>query len=182
MGQFPRFALISILTFAFAPAFGGEPQPLSPELQLLDRGVGKWIYHGRELQTAYSKAGKWTWEEDCGWSANRIYLVCSFDMRWPEGPDHSVSLTTYNMLDKAYWHYEIIDDNKGDKPVVSRMSIVGDEWTEISGGAEVNGKTAPHFKVTYRYASPTRVTVKFEMSKDGTHWTTLGDGEGMRRS
>jgi hypothetical protein len=179
MKQFSRSLLLWILSFASACA--AATAPLSPEFQPLDKAVGKWIYHGENLQTAYTKAGKWTWEVDCGWSANRIYLVCSFAMDWPEGPDHSVSISTYNRLDKGYWHYEVIDDYRGNKPVVSRMTVDGDTWTDASDNVDANGKTASHYRVIYRYASSTRVEVKFEISKDATHWTTLGEGEGIKQ-
>lgn len=99
---------------AITPAFGAGTPPLSPELQPLQKAVGKWVCHGQNLQTPYTKAGKW---EDCDWAANRIYVVCRFIMNWPAGPDHSLSVSTFNKVDNAYWHYEVIDDNKGSKPV-----------------------------------------------------------------
>ena len=173
-------ALIGLCSVA--PAFAADAVALSPELQLLDKAVGKWSYHGENQQTAYTKAGKWTWEEECGWSANRIYLVCSFVMNWPEGTDHSVSLSTYNTLDKAYWHYEVIDDEKGNKPVVSRMTVVGDSWTDASDNVDANNKAAQHYRVVYHFVSATRVQVKFEVSDDAVHWSTLGQGEGIKQS
>jgi len=164
-----------------AAAFAANAVPLSPELQRLDRAVGKWNYHGENQQTGYTKAGKWTWEQDCGWSANRIYLLCSFVMNWPEGTDHSVSISTYNSLDNAYWHYEVIDDEKGNKPVVSRMTIVGDTWTDASDNLDANGKAAQHYRVVYHYASAARVEVKFEVSDDAIHWSSLGQGVGAKQ-
>ncbi len=175
------FKIAFIWILLFAPAFAADAPPLSPELQTLNKSVGKWIYHGENLQTAYTKAGKWSWEVDCGWSANHVYVLCSFVMHWPEGTDHSVSVSTYNDVDKAYWHYEVLDDEKGNKPVVSRMTIVGDTWTDATQNADANGKTAPLYRVVYQYASSTRVGVKFEISKDAIHWTTLGQGEGVKQ-
>jgi hypothetical protein len=175
-----RSALIWVL--AIAPALAADTPPLSPQLQALDIGVGTWTYHGTNLQTPYTKAGSWMWDVKCSWSANRIYLLCSFVMSWPEGPDHSVSISTYNKVDKAYWHYEIIDDYKGDKPVISRMTVSGNTWIETTENVAANGKTTPHFRVVYEYTSPTRVEVKFQTSKDATHWTTLGQGEGIKQS
>lgn len=179
MKQFSRLTLLWMLSFA--SAFAAETAPLSAQLQPLNKAVGKWLYHGENLQTAYTKAGKWTWEVACGWSANRLYLVCSFAMDWPEGPDHSVSISTYNKLDKAYWHYEVIDDYKGNKPVVARMTVAGDTWTDTSDNVAANSQTASHYRVVYRYISSTRVEVKFEISNDATHWTTLGQGEGTKQ-
>jgi len=166
---------------AITPVLGAGTPPLSPELQPLQKAVGKWIYHGENLQTPYTKAGKWDWNVDCGWSANRIYVVCSFIMNWPEGPDHSLSVSTFNTVDKSYWHYEVIDDNKGSKPVVSRMTIDGDTWTDASDNIEADNNTASHYRVVYHYLSSTRVDVKFQVSTDGSHWNMLGQGEGIKQ-
>ena len=179
MSRLGTAALIGLCSVA--PAFATDTPPLSPELQPLDKAVGKWKYQGENQQTAYTKAGKWTWDVDCGWSANRIYLVCSFVMNWPEGTDHSVSLSTYNLLDKAYWHYEVIDDEKGNKPVVSRMTVAGDTWTDASDNVDANSKSAHHYRVVYHFVSSSRVQVKFEVSDDAAHWSTLGQGEGIKQ-
>lgn len=68
--------LAILLTLSAASVLAADGATMSPELQPLDKAVGKWVYHGENLQTAYTKAGKWDWDVQCGWSANRIYLVC----------------------------------------------------------------------------------------------------------
>jgi hypothetical protein len=173
--------LSCISSFVSAAALAAEPASLAPELESLNIAVGQWGYQGENRQTAYTKAGKWSWDVDCGWSANRIYLVCSFAMDWPEGPDHSLSISTYNKLDKAYWHYEVIDDYKGNKPVVARMLIDGNTWTDASNNVDANGKATSQYRVVYQYTSTTHVNVKFEASDDATHWMLLGEGEGIKR-
>lgn len=173
------FVLVCALSTVSAAAT--EMAPLSPQLQALNEGVGTWVYHGKLLQSPYAKAGNWDWNEECSWSANRIDLVCSFDMHWPDSNDHSVALSTYNTLDKSYWHYEIIDDYKGDKPVVSRMSVTANTWTETSVSADINGKATQHYRVVYTFMSPTKVEVSFHISKDGVHWETLGSGVGIKQ-
>jgi hypothetical protein len=180
MKQFLKAAAIWML--AIAPAFAAETSSLSPQLQPLNVGAGTWTYHGKNLQTAYTKAGNWSWNQQCGWSANHIYLVCSFTMNWPEGPDHSVSISTYNQTDKSYWHYEVLDDYKGNKPVISRMTISGNTWIDTTENVAANGTTTPHFRVVYQYASPTRVEVKFQTSRDAIHWTTIGQGVGIKQN
>lgn len=174
--------LASIWVLSVAPFFSAQAASLPPELQPLDKAVGTWVYHGENLRTAYTKAGKWTWNVQCGWSANHLYLLCSFIMDWPEGIDHSVSISTYNQHDKAYWHYEVLDDEPGSKPVVSRMSVVGDTWTDATDNVDANSKAARHYRVIYRYPSPGKAAVKFEISNDGIHWTILGQGKGSRRA
>lgn len=172
------FSLVVLLAHAPAAETAGQ----SSELKPLDKGVGRWIYHGKNLQTAFTKAGSWDWTVDCGWSTNHIFLTCSFVMNWPEGPDHSVSISTYNKREQQYWHYEIIDDYPGNKPVVSRMTVVGDTWTELSESVSANGKTVGHYRVIYKYTSPTTVEVTFQESSDAIHWITLGHGQGVKQN
>lgn len=179
MRYMSRFMLLWM--FSISPVLAAGEDPMSAALQPLDRAVGKWVYHGENLQTDYTKAGKWTWDVDCSWSANRIFLMCSFVMDWPEGPDHSLSVTTYNKQDKGYWHYEMIDDEPGAKPFVSKMTVAGDTWTDTSESADINSKTTAHFRIVYRYVSSTQVEVKFEISKDGVQWATMGQGEGIKQ-
>lgn len=160
-----------------APAWStGASMPAS-ELRSLDIAAGTWLYHGENMATADQKAGKWTWLEECGWSANRAFMACSFTMNWPEGIVKSLAISTYNRGDKSYWHYEMFDsENAGAAPYIAHMTIAGDTWT-YEGKADK--KT---YRVSYRYASPTQVTVRIELSNDHLHWTTLAQGEGVKQA
>jgi hypothetical protein len=180
MKQFLKVALLWLL--AIAPAVAADTTAQAPQLQPLNIAVGTWKYHGTNLQTANSKGGNWTWDQVCNWSANRIYLVCSFSMNWPEGPDSSVAIWTYNQTDKSYWHYEILDDDKGNKPFISRMTVSGNTWVETGENVTAGGKNTPHFRVVYQYTSPTRVEVNFQTSTDGISWKTIGQGVGTKVS
>jgi hypothetical protein len=61
------------------------------------------------------------------------------------------------------------------------MTIVGDNWTDASDNVDANSKAAHHYRVVYHYASSTRVEVKFEVSDDAIHWSTLGQGDGIKQ-
>jgi hypothetical protein len=149
---------------------------LRPPLQVLDIAVGKWEYHGELLATADQKAGTWTWSEDCGWSENRAFVACSFTMHWPDKIVKSLAVNTYNFTDKSYWHYEVFDsDGSGADPFISRMTIEGNTWTNFG---HADKKT---YRVIYRYASPTEVSVRIELSDDSVHWTTLVRGQGVKQ-
>lgn len=180
-----RRAILSALAAAALYSAGvvaasAAPHLSSPELRPLNIEVGHWTYGGKMLATPVTKAGDWTWNVDCGWDKNDEFVVCSFDMNWPEGPDRSVSLTTYNKLDRAYWYYEVMDDAHGDKPVISHMTIAGNTWTKTTPNINANGHVVSHFRIVYTYTSPTTVDVTFKSSKDGIHWSTLGNGTGRK--
>ncbi len=59
------------------------------------------------------------------------------------------------------------------------MTIDGNTWTEY-GGDENNGKRIKE-RIVYVFTSPTRVGVKIEISRDGKHWITVDEGEGIRQ-
>ncbi|MGC1551096.1 MAG: hypothetical protein WA777_21440 [Rhodanobacter sp.] len=172
-----RNVAILLVLVTSTHALAADTTALSPSLQALDISVGKWVFHGENLPGPDQKAGKWTWNEDCGWSANRAFMTCSFVMYWPDGVVKSQVVNTYNSNDKSYWHYEMFDSNgSGADPFISRLTIANNTWTN-AGTADQ--KT---YRVTYHYISPTQVSVRIELSSDHVHWTTLAQGLGIKQS
>lgn len=168
--------LALLVSLALVPQVRAADTPLKAELQPLDIAAGTWLYHGENVATAGQKAGSWDWKEVCGWSANRAFMSCSFTMHWPDKLVKSQALSTYNYQDKAYWHYEMFDsDGSGADPFIARMTVAGDSWTYY-------GKADKQiYRVIYRYASASRVSVRIELSSDQVHWTTLSQGEGVKQ-
>lgn len=174
------FILAAAGLFLAVVAQAAGTHPRSPELKKLDIATGRWVFHGKSLTTPYSKAGEWTWHENCRWSSDRIYLVCTFDNTWSGQALKSLVVDTYNTHDKSYWHYEMFSAGaSGKHPFSSRMTIRGNTWIEF-GEDKDNGKKIKE-RIVYTYASPTRVDVKIQMSKDGSHWTTLDKGGGIKQ-
>ncbi len=174
------FLLICIAMLAISPALVAAPQPLSPELQKLDISIGRWIYHGKTMPSATNKGGSWTWNADCRWSGNMVFLECSFTNDWAGKIVKSLVVDTYNGEDQTYWHYEMFATGaKGDKPFVSKMAIHGNTWIEY-GQEAARGKKIGE-RIVYRWQSPTRVSVAIEISRDGVHWKTVDQGEGVKQ-
>ena len=174
--KFGKWMIAGMLVASTAAASAADESVLRPPLQVLDIAAGKWEYHGELLATADQKAGTWTWSEDCGWSANRAFMACSFTMHWPDKIVKSLAVSTYNFTDKSYWHYEMFDsDGAGADPFISRMTVEKNTWTNYG---HADKKT---YRVIYQYASPTQVSVRIELSDDSIHWTTLARGEGVKQ-
>lgn len=159
--------------------FAAGEQAFSPELQKLAVSVGQWRFRGVSLGTRFSKPGKWTWHEDCGWSASRVFLLCSFTNDWSGKIVKSLVVDTYNSVDHAYWHYEIFAVGaSGGHPFVSRMTVHGNTWIEY-GRDQEHGKKISE-RIVYHFTSPVRVSVQIDISRDGVHWITVDRGEGMK--
>lgn len=166
-----------VLATATMPA---AAQSLSPELKKLDVSAGRWVFHGKELKTKSGKPGEFTWNEDCRWSPNRLYLECTFSNVWAGKPIESLVVDTYNTRDRSYWHYELYATGEpGNNPFVSRMDINGNTWIEY-GRQAVPGKTSGE-RIVYHWNPPNRVSVAIETSKDGEHWTAVDEGEGVKQ-
>lgn len=160
-----------------SPAWCAEGPLVAPELRPLDAAAGTWVYHGENLAVAGQKAAKWTWLEDCKWSATKAFMACSFTMKEPGKEVKSLAVSTYNYSDKSYWHYEMFDsDGSGAEPFIARMTIEGDTWTAYG---KSDNKT---YRVVYHYSSPNKVTVSVELSSDNTHWAMVARGVGMKQS
>lgn len=175
-----RIAILGVLLFA-APALAGGFPSRAPELNALDVQAGHWIYHGTTTpDKAGGKAGTFTWDEHCGWSADQLFLTCSFDNDWSGHKVQSLVVDTWNARDKSYWHYEMFAVGSGGaKPFASRMRINGNTWTE-TGEDDAHGKKS-YDRISYVYTSPTAVTVKIEVSQDKQHWKTILAGRGARQ-
>lgn len=159
----------------------GAPAARPPQLHKLDVATGRWVFHGKSLGKASGKTSAWTWHADCRWSADRLYLLCLFHNTWAGRSVKSLVVDTYNPHDKSYWHYEMFAAGaSGQHPFSSRMSIKGNRWIEYgqSGGPG----TRIHERIVYLYASPEKVSVRIQTSRDGKHWKTVDEGEGIKQT
>lgn len=172
--------LVCGVVFALAGLRAASQQTLSPELQKLDVSVGRWVFHGKTLKTESGKPGTFTWNEDCQWSPNHLYLQCTFSNVWSGKAIESLVVDTYNTADHSYWHYELYaSGEKGDAPFISRMEINGNTWIEHGQEAVPGKKTGQ--RIVYQWKVPDRVSVAIETSKDGVHWEATNQGEGVKQ-
>ena len=103
-----RLAVLSGLLLAVSAFGAGAQQPRAPQFKALDVQSGHWVYRGTTApRRAGDKPGTFTWDEHCGWSADQLFLMCSFDNDWSGQKVQSLVVDTWNSQDKAYWHYEM---------------------------------------------------------------------------
>ncbi|HLW73887.1 MAG TPA: hypothetical protein VKT74_02345 [Gammaproteobacteria bacterium] len=172
-----RLLILSVLA---TPVFAADFPAVAPQLKALDAQVGHWVYHGTTAATPTDKAGTFTWDEHCSWSADKLFLMCSFDNDWSGEKIQSLVVDSWNGLDKTYWHYEMYAvGDSGAHPFLSKMIVDGNTWTEYSEGDEGGKKN--YERIVYQYTSATKVSVKIESSPDNTHWTTEIQGEGVKQ-
>lgn len=170
---------LSLLACLPVTVLAQSPPDDDAKLRQLDVSAGRWVYHGHFLGHEGARPADWTWHEDCRWSDNRVFMLCSFSNTWAGRHVDSVVVDTYDRQHKTFWHYEIFDggDSAG-KPFASRMRIDGatrvESWTSSHEGKSVRER------IVYEFAGDDKVSVTFQQSKDGIHWETTASGTGEK--
>jgi hypothetical protein len=153
-----------------APALAQMDMPKpGPEHKKLDMFVGSWALDGDMKTSPMGPGGKMTESEKCAWMEGGFFVVCHSDFKSSMGDGTGIA------DDKAYTYREFnswgeFDDSKG--------SVDGDTWTWTSD--EKMGPNTMKGRFTMKITSPTSYNFMFEMSQDGTKWTTVMDGKATK--
>jgi uncharacterized protein DUF1579 len=151
------------------------PKP-GPELKKLDVFVGSWSLDGNMKPGAMGPGGSMTESEKCEWMQGDFYLVCHSDYKSSMGNGVGLSVMGYSADDKAYTYREFNSFGEFDD---SRGTLDGDTWTwtndEKMGGMTMKGR------FTMKMTSATSYSFTFDMSQDGTKWSTVMDGKASKK-
>jgi len=171
-------ALISAVWMFLALAAVAQmemPKP-GPEHKKLDMFAGSWALDGDMKPGPMGPGGKMTETEKCEWMQGGFFLVCHSDFKSSMGDGSGISVMGYSADDKAYTYREFNSWGEFDD---SRGSVDNDTWTwtsdEKMGGMSMKGR------FTMKILSPTSYNFNFEMSQDGTKWTTVMDGKATKK-
>jgi hypothetical protein len=165
----------ALLLASVATAQMGPPKP-GPELKRLDVFVGTWTLDGNMKPGPMGPGGAISENEKCEWMDGGFYLVCNSEYKSTIGNGVGLAVMGYSPDDKAYTYREFnsfgeFEDSKG--------SVAGDTWTWIAdekmGGMTMKGR------FTMKIISSTSYTFMFEMSQDGTKWSTVMDGKATKK-
>jgi hypothetical protein len=165
------FAAVLVAS-ALAAAQMEMPKP-GPELKKIDVFAGSWTLEGDMKPGPMGPGGKITETESCDWMEGDFYLVCHSEYK-AEKMFNGVGLSVmgYSTDDKAYTYREFSSDGEFTD---SRGALAGDTWTwtsdEKMGGMNMKGR------FTMKLTSSSSYNFTFEMSQDGTTWTTVMEGK-----
>lgn len=171
-------ALISAVWLFFALAAVAQmevPKP-GPEHKKLDVLAGSWTLDGDMKPSPMGPGGKMTETEKCDWMDGGFFLVCHTDFKSSMGDGAGISILGYSADDKAYTYREY---NSWGESMESKGSVDNDTWTWTND--EKMGGTIMKGRFTMKLLSPTSYTFTFEMSQDGTKWTTVMDGKATKK-
>ena len=168
--------LAATLVLAAVATAQTEPPKPGPELKKLDVFVGSWSLDGNMKPGAMGPGGTMTENEKCEWMQGDFYLVCHSDYKSSMGNGVGLSVMGYSADDKAYTYREFNSFGEFDD---SRGTVDGDTWTwtndEKMGGMTMKGR------FTMKMTSATSYSFTFDMSQDGTKWSTVMDGKASKK-
>jgi Protein of unknown function (DUF1579) len=163
-----------LLLAAAALAQMEAPKP-GPEHKKLDIFAGTWSMDGDFKPGAMGPGGKMSQTEKCEWMEGGFFLLCHTDFKSTMGNGSGVSIMGYSTDDKTYTYHEY---NSWGEAMDSKGAVSADTWTWTSD--EKMGANTMKGKFTMNFTSPTAYTFTFEMSQDGTKWTTVMDGKASK--
>jgi hypothetical protein len=166
---------LAVCTILAASALAQELPKPGPELKKLDVLTGSWTLDGEMKPGAMGPGGKMTEIQKCEWMDGEFFLVCHADFKSSMGDGSGISVMGYSKDDKVYTYREF---NSWGEFEDSRGSLDGDTWTWL--GDEKEGGMVMKGRFTMKITSPTSYNFTFEMSQDGTKWTTVMDGKATK--
>jgi hypothetical protein len=165
----------SIVLSASAVAQTPPPKP-GPELKKLDMFVGSWSLDGTMKPGMMGPGGSMTESEKCEWMEGGFYIVCHSDYKSSMGNGVGLSVMGYSAEDKAYTYREFNSFGEFDD---SRGTVDGDTWTWTN--EEKMDKMTMKGRFTIKMTSATSYNFTFDMSQDGTKWSTVMDGKATKK-
>jgi hypothetical protein len=160
---------------ASALAQSQPPKP-GPELKKLDMFVGSWTLDGSMKPGMMGPGGSMTESEKCEWMEGGFYIVCHSDYKSSIGSGVGLSVMGYSAEDKAYTYREFNSFGEFDD---SRGTVDGDTWTWTN--EEKMDKMTMKGRFTIKMTSATSYNFTFDMSQDGTKWSTVMDGKATKK-
>jgi hypothetical protein len=174
----PVSATIMFLTFLLAAVSAQSQMPApkpGPELKKLDYFVGTWTMDGDLKPGPMGPGGKMTGTEHIEWMDGGFFLTSHSNFKSAMGNGTGLAVMGYNADDKVYTYDEY--NSVGDAEH-SKGTVDGDTWT-WSSDEKMGGQTMKA-RFTMKILSPTSYSFKYEMSPDGTNWSTVMDGKSTK--
>jgi hypothetical protein len=165
----------TLFTAAAALAQTQPPKP-GPELKKLEVFAGTWTLDGNMKPGMMGPGGSMTENEKCEWMEGGFYLVCHSDYKSSMGGGTGLSVMGYSAEDKAFTYREFNSFGEFDD---SRGTLDGDTWTWLND-EKMDGMTMKA-RFTMKMTSATSYNFTFDMSQDGTKWSTVMDGKASKK-
>jgi hypothetical protein len=176
--KFKTILLSTLVLLAVSASAQMAPTP-GPEVKKLDFFVGTWTTEATIAPGPWGAGGKFASTDTTDWMPGKFFVEGHADFKMPPelgGDGKAVSYMGYDTDENVYTYNEF---NSQGRRVNSKGTVSGDTWTWTSsqnyGGQEIKQK------MTMKVLSPTSYSLKFEVSTDGTTWTTFMDAKATKK-
>lgn len=151
-----------------------KPKP-APELKKLEYFAGTWTTEGTIKPGPMGPGGTFTGTNRVRWMEGAFFLVTNSEFSGAMGKGAETAYMGYDSNDKMYTYDSFNTLGEADH---AKGNVSGDTWTWQSetrmGGQSMKGR------LTMKVLSPTAYDFKFELSPDGTTWTTALEGKATK--
>lgn len=169
------FAALMILVAVAVQAQMPVAKP-ALELSKLDYFAGDWSTDTDMKPGPMGPGGKITSTGDAHWMDGKFFMVIHSKFKSAMGDGVSLAVMGFDAEKKVYTYNDFDSMGQAGRAV---GTVDGDTWTfnsdENFGGQAFKGR------YTMKIVSPTSYTFKYEISKDGTEWTTMMDGKATKK-
>ena len=163
------------LLFGMASTPPETPRP-APELRMLDYFVGTWTVDGEMKPGPMGPGGRFTATNHVQWMDGRFFLVTNSEFRGAMGKGVETAYMGYDSNDETYTYDSF---NSLGEASHARGRLDGDTWTWLSETRV--GSQAMKGRLTIRMRSAALYDFKFEVSTDGTTWSTVLEGKDTKK-
>ncbi len=175
-----RKAMLVAVSILFAvSAWAQMDNKPGPEVKKLDAFIGAWTTEGTVSQGPWGQGGKFSSTNTTEWMPGNFFAEGHSDFKMPPeigGEGKETIYMGYNTDDNVYTYDGFSSQGRHN---ISKGSVAGDTWLWTSsanyGGQEIKQR------MTIKILSPTSHTIKFEISMDGTTWTTFMEGKATKK-
>jgi hypothetical protein len=151
------------------------PKP-APELKKVEYFAGTWKSEGDMKPGPMGSGGKMTMIERNQWMDGGFFLTMHSEFTTATmGSGSGMAYMGYDTGRKVYTYDEF---NSTGESQHSTGTVDGDTWTWI--GEQHMGGNTRKTRLIMKTLSPISYIFKFEMSADGSNWSTMMDGKARR--
>ena len=169
------FGALLFLSMLVLPAWAQGPPAPAPELKKLDYFVGSWTTDFDLKPGPGGPGGKVSGTQADKWMDGGFFLTENTSFGGAMGQGTEVAFMGYDANAKLYT-YDAFSSAGGHESATG--SVDGGTWTWLAdqnmGGQKMKGR------YTAKVLSPTSYAVKFELSPDGTNWSTVMEGKATK--
>jgi hypothetical protein len=152
-----------------------EPKP-APELRRLGYFAGDWTTEGEIKPGPMGSGGQFTGTNRVRWMDGAFFLVTHSEFNGAMGKGSETAYMGYDSSDKVYTYDSFNTLGEADH---ARGNVDGDTWTWQSE-TRMSAQTMKG-RLVMKVLSARVYSFKFEISPDGTSWTTVLEGKTTKK-